>query len=288
MTDAVTLLQELGFTEHEARAYHALLQHHPVTGYELAKVSSIPRPNIYPVLQKLEARGAAARIAGDETVRYIPVPPEEFLKRVDDQFQATLNRAAPALQQIARPVEADYIWNTHGYASLLAQARTLISSTQEELVIALWPNEARVLADELAGAEARNVHITTLCLPACTQECGGCRGRIFRNKVVDIPDVRWLLLVSDGKEMLAGEIPANQDASAVRTRQALLVKMTSWFVQHAIALGVLLLEGGDCLENQLTPDARAMLAEVDPHGPDGWLAYMRQLLNSTGVRPDLT
>jgi sugar-specific transcriptional regulator TrmB len=39
------------------------------------------------VLQKLEARGAALRIAGDETVRYSPVAPEEFLQRIDDQFQ---------------------------------------------------------------------------------------------------------------------------------------------------------------------------------------------------------
>ena len=55
MPDAVTLLQELGFSEYEACAYQALLQQNPVTGYELAKVSGIPRPNIYPILQKLEA-----------------------------------------------------------------------------------------------------------------------------------------------------------------------------------------------------------------------------------------
>ncbi len=59
MTDTITLLQDLGFTEKEARAYRALLQHDPVSGYELAKVSGILRPNIYPVLQKLEARGVS-------------------------------------------------------------------------------------------------------------------------------------------------------------------------------------------------------------------------------------
>jgi hypothetical protein len=51
MLDAIALLQDLGFTEQEARAYQALLQHNPVTGYELAKVSGIPRPNTYPVLE---------------------------------------------------------------------------------------------------------------------------------------------------------------------------------------------------------------------------------------------
>jgi hypothetical protein len=82
--------------------------------------------------------------------------------------------------------------------------------------------------------------------------------------------------VSDGEKVLAGEIPANQEVSVVR-----------WFIQHAIALGVLLLNGGDDLENHLTPDTRAALEDVDPHGPDGWLAHMRKLLRSTGDTADL-
>ena len=265
MLDAIVPLQDLGFTEQEARAYQALLQHNPVSGYELAKVSGIPRPNIYPVLQKLEARGAAMRIAGDETVRYSPVAPDEFLQRIEDQFQTTRRDAAAALQQLAQPAAVDYIWNTQGYANLLAQARRLIAGAVEGLLIALWPDEARALAPDLAAAEQRGQPITTLCLAGCAEECGGCRGRILRNKVVETPDARWLLLVAGGEEMLAGEIPTNQDVTVVRTRQPLLVNMTSWFIQHAMALGVL-------------------LAEVDPHGPESWLAYMRRLLRSEGSR----
>lgn len=287
MSDAISLLQELGFTEHEARAYQALLQHNPATGYELAKVSGIPRPNIYPVLQKLEARGAAVRIASDDITRYLPIPPQEFLKRIDDHFQETRNRVSPLLQTAVQPAAANYIWNTEGYSNLLAQARTLISRTNAELLVALWPEEARALADELAQAEARDLKVTTLCLAACLQECGGCRGQIFRNKIIETPDARWLLLVPDSQEALVGEIPANQQVSVVRTRQALLVKMTGWFIQHAITLGVLLLGADDYLENQLTPATRAVLADGNPHGPGGWLATMRQLLKSAGGTTDL-
>lgn len=285
MPDANALLQELGFTELEARAYQALIQHNPVTGYELAKVSGIPRPNIYPILQKLEGRGAAVRVAGDETVRYIPVPPDEFLKRIDGRFQAVLAQAGPALQQLGRPAEADLIWNTRGRPNLLAQACSLIAGTKAHLLIALWPDEARALADELAQAEARHLELTTLCLAACPQECGGCQGRIYRNKVVETPDARWLLLVADGDEVLAGEIPASQEVSVVRTRQALFVKMTSWFIQHAITLGVLLLGAGDSVVEHTAPGTHALLEDVDPHGPGSWLAQMRDLLKSTGNPP---
>src|SRR5688572_30159367 len=100
MADAISLLQELGFTEHEARAYQALLQQNPATGYEVAKVSGIPRPNIYPVLQKLEARGAAVRIAGDDTTRYLPIPQQEFLKRIGSHFQETLTQVGRCYKRL--------------------------------------------------------------------------------------------------------------------------------------------------------------------------------------------
>ena len=55
MADITALLQQLGFSEYEARAYLALLQRNPLNGYELAKVSGLPRANVYAVLQKLES-----------------------------------------------------------------------------------------------------------------------------------------------------------------------------------------------------------------------------------------
>ena len=54
MADVIALLLQLGFSEYEARAYLALLQRNPLNGYELAKVSGLPRANVYAVLQKLE------------------------------------------------------------------------------------------------------------------------------------------------------------------------------------------------------------------------------------------
>jgi len=62
MADITALLQQLGFSEYEARAYLALLQRNPLNGYELAKVSGLPRANVYAVLQKLEDRGFEMKI----------------------------------------------------------------------------------------------------------------------------------------------------------------------------------------------------------------------------------
>lgn len=281
MTDAIQLLQGLGLGEYEARAYQALLQHNPVTGYELAKVSGIPRPNIYPVLQRLEERGLVLRQVGD-TTRFLPIPPQEFLDRLNREFNNTLADARQILPALAHVVERHDVWSAEGYTNVLNLARTLVDGAERELLVAVWPQEARQLVDQMQGAEARGVEITTLCMAACAQECGGCRGYIQRSTVADTQGARWLLLVPDAKEALAGEIPALGEPSVVRTRQHLFVSLATWFIRHSIALAALLRDFGPYLEARVQEPARVALSAAGPRGSGGWLAHMRRLLRSPG------
>ncbi|MFN3928708.1 MAG: TrmB family transcriptional regulator, partial [Thermoflexus sp.] len=164
MDDAVERLQQLGFSEYEARAYVALLQASPLTGYELAKRSGIPRPNIYEVLQRLEERGAVLRVETPEGARYAPVPPREMLRRLERHFEETLAAVQKALEALAPPPQPEPVWNLSGYPTLLDHARALLEGATRTIWIALWPPEAQALATSLARAESRGVRITTLCL----------------------------------------------------------------------------------------------------------------------------
>ena len=208
------------------------------------------------------------------------------MARIGQSFQATLAAAQHALQESARPLARAYVWNVQGHSDLLAHARALIDGAHAQLLLAIWPDEALSLATELAQAETRGIEITTLCLAACLQECGGCRGRVYRYKVVETLDARWLMLVSDGEEVLIGEVTAGSETSVVRTRQRLLIAMTTWFIWHSIALAALLLHAGEELEVKLDAQTRAALTAVGPHGSGGWLAYMRRLLGSAQSSAD--
>src|SRR6476661_6173019 len=119
MADVTALLQQLGFSEYEARAYLALLQRNPLNGYELAKLSGLPRANIYAVLQKLEERGAAVRLDLPNGTRYAPIAPAELIRRLATRFQDTLSGAQQALENLATPADPEYVWNIRGYAALL-------------------------------------------------------------------------------------------------------------------------------------------------------------------------
>src|SRR5574341_105036 len=285
MDDTVALLQRLGFGDYEARAYLALLRQNPLNGYELAKASGLPRANVYAVLQKLEERGAVIRLDTPAGTRYAPVPPEELIQRLRTRLQDTLDAAQQSLNKVSRLSEYEYIWNLRGYPMLLEHARTLLDSTKGHLLLAVWPEEARALVENMSFAQGRGVEVTTLCLSGCPNECGNCRGRIFRYQVAPDHRTRWLILVPDGAEMLAGEINPADQAQAVRTRQRILVELTAWYIRHSIALSTVMNDLGGRLDELLGQETRAVLAAVGPGGPKsegGWLEYMRRLVGRRG------
>lgn len=286
MTDPIQALTRLGFTEYEARAYGALLQRSPLNGYELARESKLPRANVYAVLEKLESRGAIVRVESPSGTRYAPVPPDELVHRLRSQLQTTLLDAEQSLGAINQTVAFEYIWNFRGYAALLEHAQSMLDGAQAKLLIALSPAESLALQPNLEAAAARGVEITTLCLRSCDEECGRCKGQIFRYRIAPEEKSRWFIVVSDDAELLAGEIGAGEDAHTVRTRQRLLVDLASGYIRRSTALAIVTndLEGRP--EGLLTPQARAWLEAVDPgHDGGNWLEHLRGLLMGYAPRP---
>ena len=293
MADAPAVLSDLGFSDYEARAYMALLRRNPLNGYELARLSEVPRGNIYAVLQRLEERGAVVHVDTPEGTRYAPVSPHELLLRLSGRFQRTLEAADQLLSQVSSPAETAYVWNVGGYEVLLEHARSLIESAEKQLLLAVWPEEARALANNVSATEERGVAIRTLCLAGCPQECGSCRGRIHRYRLLPEQELRWLMLIPDGAEVLAGEIrPAQggeKDAEttrAVRTRQRLLVDLSAAYIRHSIALAAVLGDAGPRLGPLLSADTREVLEMVsEQDGLEGWLAHLRPLLTGADAGP---
>jgi sugar-specific transcriptional regulator TrmB len=233
------------------------------------------------VLQKLEERGAVARLYTPAGARYAPVSPKELTQRLGSRFQEDLHEARDSLEKIATPAEHEYVWNARGYAALQEHAAACLLATRKRLLVAVWPEEALALANHVARAEEHGVEITTLCLAACAKECGGCRGRIYRYRVAPEKRARWLVLISDEAEVLAGEISPGEETLTVRTRQRVLVELAAWYIRHSIALASLLNDVGSRLKHLLKPKTKSVLASVGPaEHKTGWLEHMSLLLSS--------
>jgi len=271
----------LGFSQYEAQAYVALLKESPASGYGLAKTSGIPRPNIYPVLQKLEERGAILRIDSPEGARYVPLAPQELLAHLRQQYQGAIDSASSILKEVTTPASMDVILNLRGYSVLLEHTRAMLDSVKTRLLLGIWPEEAEALAEPIRQASERGVEVTTLCLRGCPKPCQSCRGKIFRYSIAPTSPQRWLILAQDEEELLAGEISPQQDTLAVRTRQKMLVNLAAGYIQNSIALASILSGLDDQLDALLTPEMQAALDTLHPLQAQGrWLDVMRQMIHN--------
>lgn len=278
MNTAIEQLQQLGFTQYEAQAYVSLLANSPANGYELAKASGIPRPNIYSVLSKLEEKGAVLRVDSPTGTQYAPVEPDELLARLKQHFQGSLELANRALNDIQCCDRLETILNTHGYPVLLEHARTMITTARQNLSLGVWPEEAQALSSEVRQAHERGVGITTLCLAGCPKPCAGCQGNLHRYPLAPNGSTRWLVLVPDGEEVLAGEIQAQENTHTVRTRQKMLVNLAAGYIRHSIALAAILESLDDRLETLLDPKTKDALASL--HAQGDWFEEMRTLIHA--------
>lgn len=276
--EIVAALRQLGFAEYEARAYVALVRRSPLNGYELAKASGIPRANVYGVLERLAARRAIVRLDEPGGTRYAPVPPAELMERLGGEFRQVAADASSALESLEQATEPEPVWNVRGYRALLDQARAGVKAATRSLLLAVWPQEAAALRDEITAADDGSVNVTTLCLAACEQVCGGCRGRVYRYRATAAGAPRRLVVVADDEEAVAGEIGRDGAAHSVRTRQPLIVDLCRSSVLGNIALASVVADLGPRLDEALAPETRAALDAAAPaDDPGAFLDRMRAL-----------
>jgi HTH-type transcriptional regulator, sugar sensing transcriptional regulator len=279
MTDATSLLQQLGFGEYEAKAYIALLRQSLQNGYELAKASGIPRANIYNVLKKLEERHAIIRVEVSGGTRYVPVAPDELTQRLNHQFKHVLGAARDSLAGLAKTTEETYLWNIEGYATLIERARTLIDAAENNLVLAIWQPEAQQLVENIASADTRGASIITLCLQACPQECGGCHEKLYRFHVTEGKPARWLIVIRDDVEMLMGNIK-EESTLGFLTHQPGFIKMADEYLRNSMALAGILSDVGHNLHGILSQQTLELLSAIGVKN-NNWLEHLNELLNHT-------
>lgn len=257
-------LQALGFTDYEARAYAALVEHGDLNGYELAKASGIPRANIYAVLDKLVQRGAAHRLQRTDGQRYAALEPQQLLRSTQTAHQRAVDAAETALTRLQQRRAPQAVFNLHG-AELLSKARQVIDAAAQTLLVAIGPTEAGALAEPLRRARERGVDITTLCVEACAKECGGCQGHIKRYALSTAGEPRRLVLVADARTALIGELD-DASTTAVLTEHPLVAELASAYIWQVQALALLGDELEGQLEQMLAVSTRQSLDRLCPSG----------------------
>lgn len=161
--DLLDLLRTLGFSQHEARAYEALLGLSAATAYEVAQKSGLPRANTYTVLESLARKGAVQQVSADP-VRYESVNPREFFSQLARQTSEVAEQAARLAERPAREEDQVHVWTYRDEAPVRAKLAEMISSAREHVWIKGPVDLIMPHAGDLAAAAKRGTSIVLITL----------------------------------------------------------------------------------------------------------------------------
>lgn len=234
--DVVPALVALGFSLNESRAYTALLQESPATGYDVGVRAQIPRSAVYGVLRRLVKSGAARSIAGSPE-RFAPAPADELLVLLRKRFDASTGQLEEAIRRIDTTPKAPDAFSVSGYPRILEEGERLVRSAQQRLVVSGWPREIGELAGELRRAAKRKVYIVVF----SHAELPPLPGEVFSYGLVEKElESFWkhrLVVVADDHRSLIGATEMNDADNAVVSETVAIAEIAT----SQIALDITLL-----------------------------------------------
>jgi sugar-specific transcriptional regulator TrmB len=261
-------LVELGFSEYEAKAYVALLQENPATGYQVSKISGVPRSMVYEVLGKLTARGAAMELRKEGKTQYAPIPPRDFLDQLHREHGQLVTSLKDDLTVLDTMSDLEYVWNIEGYDNVMAKAEEMIRQAADRVYMAVLASTFPSLRPALKEAIARQVRVVVY----SSQDLDLPGGRVVITSMsqdhLKRAEGLGLVLVVDGDEVLIGERLTAAQARSSWTRSPLFVLVAEHHLRTDLYLPQILDELGDRAEELIHEDdwelfAQALESKID-------------------------
>jgi Cd2+/Zn2+-exporting ATPase len=254
--DLVRLLEDLGLTEYEAKVYLALLGAHPATGYQVSKISGVPRSMVYEALGRLELRGAVLKSEEEKATLYRPVSPAILLDRHEREARERAATLRERLVPLYNQEESGRLWNFSGRRETLAYAGELIEAVERELMLVLTDADVAALRTPLEQAHARGVALGVI----LTGDETFTLGQVVRHPKRETElhrMVETLIVVADEREFLIAS--GHTVTSATVTTNPNMVLIARQFIWMELFAQRIFARLGDDLLERLTPEDRQVL-----------------------------
>jgi sugar-specific transcriptional regulator TrmB len=225
---------ELGFTSYEAKAYVSLLQQYPATRYELSKNSGVPRSAIYDVINRLESYGAVSVIS-TQPEKYVPLPPEQFLRMLEQRFSQKIEVFRKSLSEIKIKMEPEQLWNLSGYQNLVSKAREMIQNAQESIYLSAWRSEVLELEKYLKEAEGRKIKVVIFSFTQIPDIGFNYSYQMNEKELEEVWDHK-IVLVRDHEELLMGEVNKLSEKKVAWTLNKAIVQIAENYIILDITL----------------------------------------------------
>ncbi|MFC1694055.1 TrmB family transcriptional regulator [Candidatus Latescibacterota bacterium] len=226
-----SIMTGLGFSLYEARAYSALVGENPLTGYELSGRSGIPRSKIYECIERLNRKKLILPLGGNP-VRYVPLPPNDLINRLSNEFESSVKKLGSLLNEGMESDPVDYIFNIGGYDEILMKAQEIIDSAEQSIDLSLWAPEIERLEKHIGSAVKRDMKVRLLSFSGGKYSLGD----VYHHRPLHEDEFsgRWITIVKDRSEVLTGQCSGESGIVAAWTRNKCLVFVSLKYIDHEI------------------------------------------------------
>lgn len=236
MENIISLMKKYNFTEYETKVYIALLQTGNATGYEVSKLSSVPRSKVYNTLADLSKKGLVLSSQGDQ-VLYSAVPVDEFVNSLKRDVKSDMDALKLSLNQYRHTNEEKReIWNIEGYDNVINKAKSLLSRAESELFVQIWKED---IDDEmlslLQDAQNRIDKFIVILFSQSgnyTIDLKRCYPHHFEEEKLHETKSRWMNIVINSDEMLMSSVYNHTMANAITTKNEPMVFLSREYIVH--------------------------------------------------------
>ncbi len=208
---ALDLLKRAGMSGYEAKAYVALLgSGEPLNGYEVAKLSGVPRSTVYETLGKLVSRGFAFQVTEDDTVSYVPLPSDALVGRLRRDTVETIEGLESVLPSIGRALDARVVQHLHSDDDVVQRTIDVIECARQSMWLSIWPSEISAYRRAVNTAAERGVSVFVICYGDASELPGRIHEHRFSSPdvVKDRVGCELSLVVADHNQVvIAGRTP---------------------------------------------------------------------------------
>lgn len=235
VVNIVSLLEKLGFSTYEAKSYLALLKENPSSAYQIAKQAAIPSSKIYGVLEKLKREALVIEFQEKGKKSYQALSADQLIKNLRQNYNSILDKLAELLPKWEEKAALSAIWNLDQEKTVIEKLKQMITGSQKELLLSLWPQEYYKIHNELEEVQNRGNKIAMV-------HFGKLDSQIQQSFYHPLEDVlsaekggRFLLCLSDGQEALTAFF-SRQNSEGAYSRNKGFVMMAEDYIKHDIYL----------------------------------------------------
>ncbi len=240
-----------------------------MNGYEVAKVSGVPRSAVYEALQKLVARGAAMMVAGtaEGASAFVALPVESFVDRLRNQLSGTLDGLASVLPSMSNALTSSVVARLNGRIQVRDRFIAVMEKARFSCLMSIWPPGAEDVRETASRLVERGVDVTSV----IKGEFPGFPGLSLQHRFGDPVALReaigcrFYVVVADRSEALIG-VREGERTWGFWSDDLAVVMLTQQFALHEVTIqemaAALSTTGNPAVVDKLLLDHHARLRQV--------------------------